>query len=248
MSKVKAEESEVPVDEGAIVASSESHVSMDESKDDVSKQQTSIPLLKLPAKVYASTIAQLKEEKPKRSPGSDRPSSSTRPTQVPPLVFPLNNIFDERPPLPISGHNPNSFYATSDGNNSTAPSATPSWDPSDSASYVPPPLFLSLFAFHSTATLSFVFEVTETTHDKEPPRARKNGVPSSLSLSPAFLSPSSSLAQANPPPRSFLPHALCASARLLPHLPSEHYHYTQHNATLDHSTHAAQRATTNRVA
>lgn len=102
-------------------------------KEELKDEERPVPRLILPAKVYASHVANLKEEKPKRSPGTERP---TRPTQVPPLVFPLANMFEERTPLPLSSsNNPSNFGAAASTTASDGPTHSPPfWDPSDSAS------------------------------------------------------------------------------------------------------------------
>lgn len=92
-------------------------------------------VLHLPAKLYASQVAQIREEKPKRSATTP---TSTRPTQVPPLVFPLTNNFEERPAMP---HIPpanaanGSFFGHNAESNATLGSPQQYWDPND-ASYV----------------------------------------------------------------------------------------------------------------
>jgi hypothetical protein len=94
------------------------------------QEQTSLRLV-LPAKLYASHVAQLEKEKPKRSTPNER---SSRPTQVPPLVFPLANIFEERTPLSLSSNNASGFGASHLSSGEGPTHSPPFWDPADSAS------------------------------------------------------------------------------------------------------------------
>lgn len=139
------EESEPSLQDAAEEAQTESSAQMKVDE----KTDTTIPRLILPTKVYVSTVAQLKEEKTsKRSPSAERIATTTRPTQVPPLVFPLANMFEERMPLPMVPTNggssttlftpppapPSSSTASVSADNHNLTS--PSWDPSENASYV----------------------------------------------------------------------------------------------------------------
>lgn len=93
-------------------------------------------VLHFPAKLYASQVAQIREEKPKRSATTP---TSTRPTQVPPLVFPLSNNFEERPAMPhippANAANGSFFGHNNAESNATLGSPQQYWDPND-ASYV----------------------------------------------------------------------------------------------------------------
>ena len=118
------------------------------------KSESESLVLHLPAKLYASQVAQIREEKPKRSATTP---TSTRPTQVPPLVFPLTNNFDERPPmphLPPSNANNGSFFGHNAESNAKLGSPQQYWDPND-ASYVPPPFppLLIITSLHSSMPL-----------------------------------------------------------------------------------------------
>lgn len=127
-------------------------------------------VLHLPAKLYASQVAQIREEKPKRSATTP---TSTRPTQVPPLVFPLANNFEERsamPHLPPTNVANGSFFGHNAESNATLGSPQQYWDPND-ASYVP-------FLYPHPPSLALLFTRCSSLH---PPcvrlatRCRPNG-------------------------------------------------------------------------
>ena len=97
----------------------------------VEKPYPPVPLLVLPAKAVANHLAQ--NELAKAAHANAASSNSTRPT-VPPLVFPLANIFEERTPLPLSGHNGGLMFGGLDSAShppGSAASSNPQWDPSD---------------------------------------------------------------------------------------------------------------------
>lgn len=153
-------------------------------KEELKDEERPVPRLILPAKVYASHVANLKEEKPKRSPGTERP---TRPTQVPPLVFPLANMFEERTPLPLSSsNNPSNFGAAASTTASDGPTHSPPfWDPSDSASYVAHPGLVSAFSrFHVSLARIFFFFRWLQLHWRRPWRRSRRSLRSSAPTIP----------------------------------------------------------------
>jgi hypothetical protein len=102
----------------------------------VEKPHPPVPLLVLPAKAVATHLAQT--ELARQASANAASANPSRPT-VPPLVFPLANIFEERTPLPLSGHNGGLMFGGLDSAShppGSASSSNPQWDPSDPNVYV----------------------------------------------------------------------------------------------------------------
>lgn len=98
-----------------------------------------VPLLVLPTKAIINHLNETEKSKPPTQSGAS--GTNSRPT-VPPLVFPLANIFEERTPLAISGHASGMIFGSVDSGGlhphgqSSGSSSTPQWDPSEPNTYV----------------------------------------------------------------------------------------------------------------
>lgn len=143
------------------LASHDSHSNDAASNTAESKGEESPLTLRIPTQAYASEVAQIRDEKPKRTTASNMQS---RPMQVPPLVFPTPTSFEERSAIgPVPGQNNanGNFYAhNTEASNATIGSPQQFWDPNSDASYVPacptpsssrPLSALSLDPFHLSA-------------------------------------------------------------------------------------------------
>lgn len=115
-------------EDGKSAASPSSHSS--------EKNNSPVPHLVLPTKALMSHLSN--NEPSKVVAASAGNGAGSRPT-VPPLVFPLANIFEERTPLPVPGHTGAPLYANPESATYlplSSGSSAQQWDPNDNAPYV----------------------------------------------------------------------------------------------------------------